>query len=78
MTISNDLILVLISGVGVILWWFVVTLIKDLKEQNNVNAKMLVNLEKEFIELRVKLENYDEKFKELGKKVAKLEQLSNS
>lgn len=77
MTISNDLVLVLISGVGVILWWFVVTLIKDLKEQNNVNAKMLINLEKEFIELRVKLANYDEKFKEIGKRIVKLEDTTN-
>lgn len=76
MTISNEIVLLIISGVGVILWWFVVTLIKDLKEQNNVNARMLINLEKEFIELRVKLENYDEKFKDLGKKVAKLEELA--
>lgn len=61
MTISNDIVLLIISGVGVILWWFVVNLIKELKDQNNINMKMLINMEKEVLEIRLRINNYDKR-----------------
>lgn len=65
MTISNDIILLIISGVGVILWWFVVNLIKELKDQNNINMKMLINTEKEVLEIRLRINNYDRRIEVL-------------
>lgn len=65
MTISNEIVLLIISGVGVILWWFVVNLIKELKDQNTINMKMLINMEKEVVLIRERMNNYDERIKRL-------------
>lgn len=65
MTISNEIILLIVSGVGVVLWWFVVTLIKELKEQGTLSIEKLINLEKDMILIRERMNNYDERIKAL-------------
>lgn len=65
MTISNEIILLIVSGVGVVLWWFVVTLIKELKEQGTLSIEKLINLEKDMIIIRERMNNYDERIKAL-------------
>lgn len=74
MTISNDIVLLIISGVGVILWWFVVTLIKELKDQNSLNMKMLIGVEKDVLGIRLELNNHAEQTKDLRDRLKNLEE----
>jgi hypothetical protein len=65
MTLPNELVLLIISGVGVILWFFVVNMIKELKEQGHQNNMLLLHLEKDMIELRFILKDYDGRLRRL-------------
>lgn len=58
---EKDLILLIISGVGVVLWYFVITLINDLKQSNQEQCKLLIDIEKSLVEIRVKLSNTDQR-----------------
>lgn len=56
---GKDLVLIVISGAGVVLWYFVITLIKDLKESNKENLKTLIEIEKTVVEIRVNQSNLE-------------------
>lgn len=56
---GKDLILIVISGAGVVLWYFVITLIQDLKESNKENLKTLIEIEKTVVEIRVNQSNLE-------------------
>lgn len=73
MNISNDLVLILISGVGVVLWFFVVSLIKELKDQGLQNNRLLLQLEKDNIEFRFMMKDFDNQVREVKARVKQLE-----
>lgn len=56
---GKDLVLIVISGAGVVLWYFVITLIQDLKESNKENLKTLIEIEKTVVEIRVNQSNLE-------------------
>lgn len=71
-TMEKDLILLIISGVGVVLWYFVITLINDLKQSNQEQCKLLIDIEKSLVEIRVKLSNTDQRIDRLERDNGKI------
>lgn len=69
---EKDLILLIISGVGVVLWYFVITLINDLKQSNQEQCKLLIDIEKSLVEIRVKLSNTDQRIDRLERDNGKI------
>jgi hypothetical protein len=71
---GRDLILLIISGAGVVLWYFVITLIADLKKSNEKTYGLMIEIDKNVVEIRVKLSNADKEIDALWQEIHNIKQ----
>ena len=56
MELSKELIGLIINGVGVILWYFVVNMIKDSRAKSEISTQSMLSLEKDMTQFRFSME----------------------
>jgi len=54
--LSKELIGLIINGVGVILWYFVVNMIKDSRAKSEISTQSMLSLEKDMTQFRFSME----------------------